>query len=388
MCLLLLITISACATPYTPEQIAQMQAQRLKIMKAYQERLKSAQSNEQQSQAVSHTQVRPQSIPNESDLASKINGIPQLPPHVGVIFSGEIDGFTANGKRYIDPEGEIKYYAFDGLTGDVTYMAQTGENSYVIKFVRVSSGVEPITIAHVMTDNASEYRTDRPWKATTITGKKISGNDLFMTSRGFVIVRQNSAFLYSPGKGITSIAAPNGYHIASYQRGDIASTKYILLERDQASEGSVGSLVSSVRDLGGILGGEGNKDYALYNIISGKVHVIPVGYKPQDMGGDPRYDYHGQGVTTKNSGHYFWRILWFKTDAGVYAIYTANGIRDVEALHLDSGFKKQLFHRGLGVVSINAGVTQNGKISVSGNLGFETKNIDDLEKFMAESIQG
>jgi len=378
------ILLAGCGPRMSPEELAQFQEKQRHAMEAYMARVKQAQAQQQaqqsrvaaQSPAQASVAPAPQPIaPSEGSLAAKIDGMPRLPANTGVEFIRMEDGFTANGERYIDPEGQIIKYGFDGRTGDATYMARIDADEFAIKFVRVTTGAEPVTIA----TGTRNRNGNGLWKISTVTGKHLAGGVLLMSSRGFVIVRGKTGFLYSPGVGIRSIAAPNGYHIAAYQNGDIASTGYILLEKN-----GDGGLLGATKALGAVFGAEGNFSFALYNIETQKMVPIQVGH-PQHRS---IYDDHGQGVTTKNSDHYFWRISWFKTGAGVYAVVTVNGIQKVVAIHLDSGFKKELFHRLLGIVSLSSRVLRNGKVAVTADLGFSTGKIKDLEKFMSQPTDG
>jgi len=379
------ILLAGCGPRMSPEELAQFQEKQRHAMEAYMARVKQAQAQQQaqqrQGSAQSPTQVSAapaaQALaPSEGSLAAKINAMPQLSADTGVEFIRMEDGFTANGERYIDPEGQITKYGFDGRTGDVTYMAKVDADEFVIKFVRVTTGAEPVTIATVTRNRNGNGL----WKVSTVTGKHLAGGVLFMNSRGFVVIRGTTGFWYNPGVGIRSIAAPNGYHIAAYQSGDIASTKYILLEKN-----GDGGLLGATKALGTIFGAEGNFSFALYNIETQKMVQVQVDH-PLNRS---VYDYHGQGVTTKNSDHYFWRISWFRTKAGVYAVVTINGIQKVIGIHLDSGFKKELFHRSLGILSLSSRVLRNGKVAVTADLGFgNRKTIDDLEKFMSQPSGG
>ena len=369
MVTLMTIGLTSCGPRYTPEQIAQMQEQRMKLMQQYQSQM-LASRQVQQSQPQQVQQPKKEAV-TEQGLFNQIAAVPALEKGTGVLFKRAEDGFTANGERFIDFEGEITAYAFDGLTGDVTYLAEVDETHSIIKFVRATIPSEPIKIADVVRNRGS-------WKVQTVTGKNIAGSVLRMTSKGFVIVRNNTAFLYEPGKGVKSIAAPSGFSIAAYQTGDIASTRYILVEKIPDKEGSFGGLWSATKALGGAFGGEGNQDYALLNIDTKKVVPLFIGY----TGDKQRYTYHGQGVKTKNSGHYYWRTEWFKVDSGVYVVYVVNGIRSAKVIHLDTGLEKTIFERALGISSVVSYIQKNGKIKVVADMGFGNEAIDDLEAFM------
>ncbi|MDQ6989583.1 MAG: hypothetical protein Q9M19_06840 [Mariprofundaceae bacterium] len=353
-------------------------------IKAYMERQQQAKVNLMAQQApIQPATLAAPAVPaaSESSIQAQIDQIPQLAQGVGVLFTKNDDGFTVNGERYIDFEGEITTYAFDGLTGNVTYLAKVQDNAYIIKFMRASVDAEPIRIG---TANYSRNM----WNVTTVTGKRLSGSTLMMTSKGFVVKRKGTGFLYQPGQSIKSIASPKGYRIAKYQTGDIASTGHILLEKLPEKESSFGSFFAATKGLGSIFGGEGNQDYALFNIQSKKLIPLFIGLeKANKFGKDNRYLYYNGGLKNPNSGHYFWRVEWFKVESGVYVTYVVNGIKEAKVIHLDTGLEKTIFERMLGISSVNAYIQKNGKIKVVADMGFSMESIDDLEAFMSKPLE-
>lgn len=367
-----IILLTGCGPTYTPEQIAQMQKQRMEIMEKYRLQLAARQVSQQQVKPKA-VAVTPVNSPSETVVAAQISAVPMLPEGTGVMFKRNVDGFTANGERFTDYEGEISHYAFDGFTGNVTYLAKIDDMNAVIKFVRVAIEAEPITIATAIKSRGS-------WKITTTTGKKLSGSTLLMTSKGFVLVRRGAGFYYEPGKGVVNIAAPQGYRLAKYQTGDIASTRNILVEKLPKKTGSFGGLFAATKALGGVFGGEGNQDYALLNIDTKKMTPLFISY----TGDENLYNYHGQGVKTKNSGHYYWRTEWFKVPSGTYVVYVVNGIKSAKVIHLETGLEKVIFERMLGISSVNSFIQTNGKIKVVADMGFGTEVVDDLEDFMTK----
>jgi len=364
-------TLAACGPTYTPEQLAQLQQQRMKMFQQYRAQLQQSQQAQNLKQDSKPTVSKQEPLVTEKDIAQSIQAIPPLPKNTGVLFKRNEDGFTANGEHFTDYEGEISTYAFDGLTGNVTYLAEVDDLNYVIKFVRASINAEPITLA-------TATKSRGTWKVRTTTGKNLSGYRLFMTSKGFVLLRKSTGFFYEPGKGITSFSAPRGFRIAEYQTGDLASTQYILVEKIPAKSGSLSDMWAATKALGGVLGGDGNQDYALYNIKTKKVVPLYISY----TGDEPIYKNAGQGVRTKNSGHYYWRVEWFTVPSGTYVVYVVNGIKSAKVIHLDTGLEKVIFERMLGISSVNSYIQKNGKIKVVADMGFSTESVDDLEAFM------
>lgn len=327
----------------------------------------------------------------ESDFNVIFAGYPKL--NAGVTFERLRDGFSVNGNRYIDPEGTIVSYGFDILSGDFTYVAQTTPGNFVIKSGRALVSGDPVTIA------VAEKRAAQ-WLVTTVTGKKFSGLRLIPSSRGFVVARDNTGFRYIPGKGTTSIAAPEEFAIAGLQNGDISNTNYVLLERlpianNGAGSGSLGQLFGSIKSLGSTLGMNKKEDYALLNIDSKK--MIPVNISIEDKqvqvmsacrqrnnfvndcaqmdSYESLFDKNG----SKNLSHYFWRISWFNTPEGrPILVSQEGGLSKISASDLNSGKKVILFERTLGIAGFFAIQKPDGEISVSAKMGFSTENKDNV----------
>ena len=325
----------------------------------------------------------------EADLAAAFDKWRNLDS--GVKFERFRDGFAINGARYIDPEGTIVAYGFDAQSGDFTYLAQYNNGQYILKSGRASSTGEPIEIAK------AEKRGSQ-WTVTTTTGKKFSGSRLIPLSRGFIVARENTGFRYVPGKGSTSIAAPEQFAIAALQNGDVSSTGYILLERIVESGGSgggsIGGLISSVQSLGSTFGIGKKEDYALLNIDTGKSVAINISTddkRVQIMSACRQrnfmfaecermdsYESLFQANGARNMTHYFWRINWFNAGGRPILVSQEGGLSQVTATDLGSGKKLTLFERTLGIAAFSATQGTDGKISVSAKLGFNTESKDDI----------
>ncbi|RME60272.1 hypothetical protein D6779_02510 [Candidatus Parcubacteria bacterium] len=376
--LIILAVVSGCASQPSPEEIEKMRQAQIEAAKKYQAELQRAQQKAAASTS-NDTSVQNSSnlsVPTEKDISARISKV-RAASDKHVKFKSLADGFEINGVRFVDPEGGIKFYRYNPSNGDLTYIAKIDDSHYVGKYINVSMPSDKIKIADITYQN-------KVWKVTTVTGKTMNGSDIFVASKGLLATRGSAGFWYEPGTGIHSIGAPEGYHIAGYQRGDVSTTHCILLEQNKPEQGSLSDLWSATKQVGAIFGGEGDANYALFNINNGKLYKLPVGWPPENP---YPYDYHGQGVKTKNSSHYYWRIVWFPGKAGVFAAYTKNGLRKTMLWHLDSGLKKMAFERGLGIVSIDYFVTDSGTSALQGDLGFETKVISDVDKFMAETTQ-
>ncbi len=389
-----IVELAACAASPPPTAAMQQQFQEIYQQRIQQMIKTSSATNIRQNKTQAIAPIQKQRSPqvSEGDLASEIASIPTIPANTGVRFSSDpnMDGFTANGSRYMDAEGRILKYNFDSLSGNVVYLIKIGSTNYAtiqsgkkyaIKFVRPTVNVAPIQIA-----TAIKYQNGT-WKIETTTGKQLSGNDLILTSKGFLVLRQyteygkNTGFLYTIGKNITSITPPDGYYINTMERSytvisattgsaerrttyihaDIASTGYVLLKRNDVDvNGSLLSMYHSLKGLGSLVGGHGNYDYALYNFHT--KHLIKL-----EMSAD-----------NKDSS-----VKWFKGKSGIYAVYITHGVQDVYGLDLATGFRKRLFHRMLGFMGFSAYVGGHGNINVLAGSAMGDDKINNLGTFMA-----
>lgn len=386
--LLLVIFISGCMTQpraLTPQEIALQQSmlERFSNLQNFQ--------NAPQMQPATIAPTQQTVSISEDSLLEKIEALPKLGAPVSIVQKK--DGFDINGRRHIDPEGKIVAYGFDSTYGDVTYVAQTGQDTYILKFLRVGSGKEPIAIAYAEKNGYS-------WSIQTVTGRKLNGDSLTPFSKGFLVARDTTGFIYEPGNGIVSIAAPDGFHIANFQNGEVQRTGYILLERDAVDEGNqVGSLVSSVKALGATLGVNKKEDYQILNYKTGDIIPINISVEGKNVSlyskckkknsfvnecqnidfFESLYDQYGM----PNGGHYYWAISWFGTDDGTLLI-TKEGTK-VFVTEIEAEKSYLAFQRTLGVNFIEATRTGEGKILLKAKLGISTDQIDDVQQFVASS---
>jgi hypothetical protein len=370
------IAFSGCAPkqePLTPEQ----QAMRTKMMQAMVERLQNSQAMPAQTPAPAPAQqLEQRKVYTESELASIAGVAPILDQAIN--FEKKRDGFTINGVRYFDPEGEIANFGANSLTGEVSYFVKTGGRSlktFVIKYMKAKSSDAPITLAYGTV--GEDYI-----KLKTATGRVMTGKDGFNTSKGFVILREETGFLYTVGKGITSFAAPDGYHIAKYQQGDLESTGFVLLEKNKVASSHkanpIMGIVESASSLGSALGINEKNDYALMNVKSGKLVELNISYDKAARN-NPLFMENG----LRNSTHYFWRIRWFKGLHGIYALYQPNASKK-KALELNTGKEKTLFDSIIGSVDWKAEYIEGNKLKITEikQLGTgDPEVIDDFETF-------
>lgn len=369
----------------TPEQQKQLLTLLLK-----QQMGGAVQPTQAPTQAPAQSALQAAPARTEADLATAFSKFPVLAE--GVQFERFRDGFSVNGKRYIDPEGKISSYAFDPQSGDFTYLAEAHTGEFILKSGRALSTEEPVTIA-------TAYQQGPLWQVSTATGKRFTGYRLIPSSRGFVVARDNTGFRYVPGSGTTNIVAPEAYSIAALQNGDIANTGYILLERTPESNGtqpgnSLGALFSSVKSLGNTLGLGKKEDYALLQIESNRLVPVSVSLedkqvqvmsmckqkniliaKCQQMDTfESAYEPNG----SRHLSHYFWRINWFNVPGRPILVSQEGGLSKISATDLNSGKKVILFERTLGIANFSTVQHANGKISVTAQLGFSSETRDDV----------
>jgi hypothetical protein len=331
---------------------------------------------------------------SETELAAEFSKLPELPS--GVTFERHRDGFSVNGQRMIDPEGTIVAYGFDTLSGDYTYLAETSPGRFTLKSGRAQSQMEPVTIATAVLQG-------RSWTVTTETGKKLNGFRLIPSARGFIVARFNTGFRYIPGRGMTSFAAPETFSIAALQSGDISNTSYILLERtpesaNDAPNGSLGALVSSIKSLGSTLGIGKKEDYALLSIDTGRMVPVNVSYDDKQVqllsmcrrtnfivaqcSHMESYESLFQPNGMKNLSHYFWRISWFNAQGRPVLVSQEGGLTKVSATDLNTGRKVILFDRTMGIAGFEAAQAPDGKINVTAQMGFSQETKEDVETLL------
>lgn len=335
----------------------------------------------------------------EADLARQLAVLPALT--AGVVIEGRRDGFAVDGTRYIDPEGAIVRYGADPSTGDVTYLAQTDRESFVLKTVRVSAGQAPIPIA-------TAVRRNGLWHVETVTGKVLRGSRLIPLSRGVLVGRDNTGFAYIAGEGTRNFAAPEAFDLAGFQNGDIAGTDYVLLERRQVpvQGGAFGETLSALSALGNALGVSRKDDYALYSISTGKMHPLDIAADGKSTAlhsqcrqknvalrlcdqvdfVESLYDVQGM----PNFSHYYWRVSWYKTAHGPIAIAQESGLKDITVTDLATGRKATAFNRMLGIAGFTSSQGADGRVSIVAQMGFSKEKLEDATAllFAAKAEEG
>lgn len=397
---------SANGQPLTQAQISELQSngnvvnpmqllQQMMLMKQMQ-----LQGGAQQGSA---PQVNNPSLPtiSESDLVRQLDGFPAKID--GVEFKRMRDGFTADGVRYVDPEGTIVLYGFDVLSGDVSYVVQSSPSTFLIKYIRVNVGSPPVTLA-------SATRIGGMWQVVTVTGAKVTGDRLIPASKGFVVARENTGFRYIPGKGLLSFAAPEEFVIAPFQNGDISGTNHLLLQRrkvpqSRGAQGDLEQIGSSLKTLGSILGVTKKNDYAMLNLATNKIELLNISSDTNEVSVHDRcrqvnyvmencakvgffdslYDESG----LPNLSHYFWRISWYKTPVRPVLIVQEGGLQEITAVDLRDYSRKTLFSRALGIAGFKVQQNKDGMVSVNARMGFSEELFENVDSaFVLKTAEG
>lgn len=328
-----------------------------------------------------------------AELAQQIAALPAPQP---VQFEPRKDGFLINGQLMVDPEGKVGRAAVDPLTGDFAYLVQRMDGSQVLKRGRGTAA--PLTVGQV---------SARPgqWMVQTVDGQTLAGDGLVLSSQGALVLRAASAFEFRPGQPLRTIAIPAGWTPVPHQRGDVASTRTLLLEKDTSDQPAKDSLVGSVTGLWSlakrVVGAEEPNDYALFNLDSGMLTTLTLSLDGKHV---TRYsDCRRQNAVVNrcnsassyeslwnpdgspNNFHYFWRAQWFNTPSGPVAVVHQGSTTEVRLFDLTTGKQVVAFRRPLGIARHSAELTPEGKLRVTAQLAFTTYVLEDARALLDQA---
>jgi hypothetical protein len=329
---------------------------------------------------------------SEADLAAKIS---QLPKPSGVLeLQSRKDGFSVAGRTFVDPEGKFLGHSFDPATGLVGYAVDRGRD-FVFKIVSATDlTIEPLVIA-TATEEPSGMRI------RTVTGKNVSSLDVFASPVGFVATREESAFVYEAGKGLQTITAPDGYVLAPKQRGNVATTRHILLKRRSAKVGGASTMSDSFRSLGNVLGMTRKADFALMNIDTQRLHELNVDFAESDVAvhsGCVRQNallnrcsmrqtyeslYADDGI---NYGHYFWKVGWYvAADGSPFAVSQEDSSKRIFVIDLRTGRRVLAYERTLGIADYAFLQQPDGKVTIDIGAAFRNRRITDAQALLTSA---
>lgn len=383
------LTLTGCAPKQhamTPEQAQMVQ----KLQESYLQKISASSqqpihtAHNTPAATTAHTQqpATASAIISEHDLAQLIQTARHA--HAAVSIEHAHDGLRIDGQHYVDPEGEIIRFASNSTNGDIVYALKTGPRVLKYKYLSASNLTSPVVLGEAHEQNRSIV-------FYSASGQTISGNNVINTSKGVLVTRDNSAFNYVPGQSIKTISVPEGYQIAAMQKGDLASTGYILLEKLKPVNESLVSLVSS---FGSSLGITEANDYKLLNIANGTTVDLDISIEHKDVVTQSNCVRKNSVINTcsnlhayesvyerngdRNSGHYFWRVDWMQTSKGPFAVVQEAGLRKLNVINLQTGQRVTVLERTLGINQYDVISHPNGKISINAQLGFSKKHVEDV----------
>ena len=324
---------------------------------------------------------------SEDDLARKLGAIPNLTSPVSL--EGRKDGFSVNGVRYLDPEGDIVNFSGDPATGDTTYAVQTPGGRSVIKFVRVGTNSNPVVMAYAS-------RQGSLWAVQTVTGQNLNGDAVIASARGFLVARQTAVFQYTPGTAVRSFAIPDGFHVTRFQNGAVGKAGYVLVEKN--AQPNDGGFMGNLTSLGSMVGVNKKADYALNRLDNGKMTPINIALEDNQVNKLSNCHRKSRNVNEcssmdtyaslyepnghKNRSHYYWRISWFSTADGPILIALEDGLRNLTVTDLNTGKKVIAYNRTMGITSFDAFQDPQGIVHLSAYLGGSEQTIPDVVKFL------
>ncbi|MEO3714931.1 hypothetical protein [Roseateles flavus] len=332
----------------------------------------------------------PQPARATAELAQQIAALPA--PHT-VQVEQRKDGFVINGQLVVDPEGKVGRAAVDPLTGDFAYLVQRMDGVQLLKRGRGTAA--PFTVGQV---------SSRPgqWMLQTVDGQTLAGDGLVLSSQGALLLRAASAFEFRPGQALRTIAIPEGWTPVPLQRGDVASTRTLLLEKDASTRPSPDSLTGAVSGLFSlakrVVGAEEANDYALFHLDTGMLSTLAMAVDDKQV---TRYsDCRRQNAVVNkcakadsyeslwnpdgspNAFHYFWQAQWFNTAGGPVAVVRQASTKEVRLFDLASGKQVVAFRRPMGIAKHTAQLTAEGKLRVTAQLAFTTHTLEDARALL------
>lgn len=288
-------------------------------------------------------------------------------------FEWRPDGFIANGNPVIDPEGRIVQWDGDSQSGDVTYLVQAAQGQFDVRFTNTHSTLPPITVGTVYADQTGQH-------FASVDGQTISGRRLIPTSKGIVMARDTATFDYEFGQPVVTQALPAQYMVATFQRGAVGATDYVLLKR-YVSQAERHDPIEGIKGLFKIAEGKvTSNDFALFNLKTG--HAVFLAIDEPGTGGSI---WNADGRA--NYQHYFWQIDWLPNPQGVTAVVLENKFRDLDAIRLDKDERITIRHRTMGIERFNVHPLPNGSFSVSDSgtkLGFAMRDEVDINRLFLD----
>lgn len=377
--------LTACGT--TPPPTAEEQAQMNELRQVMIQRFTQAAQTQPLQQQVQQQAVVQQKVITEQELmdaAAKVAATGSA-----ALFERNRDGVLINNAMYLDPEGTIVKVGSNAVTGNFTYVVKNFDGTFSLKFARANTQAAPVQVATILQSGPN-------YTVKTVTGKTLTGTGVIPTADGVVVAREGSAFRYTMGEDVRAISVPNGYQIASTQKGDVSASDFILLEKI-ADNSDLGKLVSGASSLGSMFGLSKSDDYVLANIKTGSLIPLDVRLDGKDVAVysncrrqnsyvnkcdtmDTKEALYDPKTGLRNGNHYFWAIDWVNTEIGPVAFYKTS--TKLYAIDINSQSTHLVFSRTLGVNNFDIKQSADGKVFVTAQLGFSRENIDDVVEYI------
>jgi len=325
---------------------------------------------------------------SEGDLKERLDALPAGTPLTSVEYLH--DGFQYDGQRFADPEGRVEKFTVDAMTGAVGYVVKAGlADGQPVKLARLGAGVGPSTASLTI---GRVRRQGGQYQFESVTGQSLAGELLYVLTDGVLLMRDSVGFRYVAGEGIRQINIPTGWYPTPLQRGNVAATGWLLLEKDTADEKK--SPLSLFSDLGRAVGLSEANEYALMNTSDGRLVVLDVSTSGKSVTSFSQCRRKNRAVnvcdqtTTYDSAwdpnggrnflHYFWRMDWQRTAGGSVLVALEKGVKQVNAYDLASGKKVNLFERGAGIGALKHFMMTDGRMRVVAAVGFQNGQVEDV----------
>jgi hypothetical protein len=328
-------------------------------------------------------------VMKEDELLLQIQNLPAAQP----TWTAELlpDGLQYEGKRFVDEHGRSENFAIDAASGSVGYLVKLSVTTYAVKIARLN-GAAPIQIGQLQ-------KMGNSLQFDTVTGRKLSGELFFPLTTGALVLRDSVGFLYTAGKGVQQIQIPKGWSPAPLQRGNIAATGWLLLEKDKVDEKAnpLAGIMGSLTRISSIVTGatsEGSGDYALMELGTGKLKLFDVSSADKNVMSYSQCRRKNAAVNicdsmtsyesvwsrdgSPNNGHYYWKINWQSAQNHPIAVVMENGFRRINAYDLTSDVKVNMFERALGIASVKVALQNDGRLRVVAQMGFSPEAVDDV----------
>lgn len=286
------------------------------------------------------------------------------------VFEEASDGFVADGRQWLDPEGSILWHGANQATGDVTYLVSQGTADFIVKFANVHSPDAPVVVGQLTAVNGQ-------WRFVGVDGTELRGEQVIPLADGLVATRGAAYFRYQFGQQPTAHTLPPEYAVLYAQRGDVAGTGFILaVKKSRQTMGDQLSLAASKSQprKAPTIFGKRDPDFALIDTNSDRLVVLPRSEATTELSMKYRFKEDG----SKNDISVFNVFDWQQTSIGPIALVFADDSSSLYAINLTTEERVTLFKRGLGINDWSAEPTADGGLRVSAQLGFKHERQPDV----------